>query len=218
MIRTWAANIKPLLEESCYRTYYLQVPKFRQQKADALKQQQKKAQSIGAWIVYMRMKEFYGFTEDAVHNLSHSGDYVLCSVCTDEPEGVQGSPQVRVGCDVEEIRKGNLKLAKHFFCESEIQVLVEERDEEKQKTLFYRFWVLKESFMKATRKGMGLALHAFEIRLGEPSVLVKQPDTFPEVYHYMEGTLGDGAYRVAVCSTDPKMDLSIRELPLGSDC
>ena len=35
----------------------------------------------------------------AVYNLSHSGDYVLCSIDTDAREGVQ------LGCDIEKVQK-----------------------------------------------------------------------------------------------------------------
>lgn len=52
MIRTWVADIRPLLEETCYQEYYERVPKFRQKKADALKLVQGKAQSIGVWCLY----------------------------------------------------------------------------------------------------------------------------------------------------------------------
>ena len=33
MIRTWVADIRPLLDETCYQEYYEHMPKFRQKKA-----------------------------------------------------------------------------------------------------------------------------------------------------------------------------------------
>ena len=42
MIRTWVADIRPLLDETCYQEYYEHMPKFRQKKADALKLVQEK--------------------------------------------------------------------------------------------------------------------------------------------------------------------------------
>lgn len=212
MIQTWAANIKPLMEEDCYRKYYLEAPVFRKKKADQLKLDKKKAQSIGAWSVYAQMTKFYGLRDDAVYNLSHSGDYVLCSVCTKEQAHAQ---RVRVGCDIEKVRDRGLNLAKHFFCESEYQQIFRQPDEEKQKEFFYRYWVLKESFMKATRKGLALPLDSFEIALGTPPVLIRQPEEFSEEYHYMETQLENGEYRVAVCSTEQEIDTEIRLIQLG---
>lgn len=211
MIRTWAAEITPLLEEDCYRRYYQEVPLFRQEKADRLKQQEKKAQSIGVWILYARMKQFYGLSGQESYNFSHSGRYVLCSVCTEQEEAEK---KTRVGCDVEKVRECRINLARHFFCESEYRC-IEKEVGEKQKETFYRYWVLKESFIKAIGKGLSAGLDTFEIRLGHPSVLVRQPEDVRELFYYMESELEDGAYRVSVCSTDAAFEPEIRVIQLG---
>lgn len=71
-------------------------------------------------------------------------------------------------------------------------------------------------------------MDTFEISLGSPSVLVRQPEAFPERYHYREGILRGGKlilpdveegspervecekyddmYRIAVCSTDQAIE------------
>lgn len=211
MIYTWAADITPLLEEECYRHYYLEAPIERRKKADRLKRIQNKAQSIGVWTVYERMKAFYQLDGSEAYNFSHSGNYVLCSVYSGHGES---AAEVRVGCDVEKVQDCRLKMAEHFFCESEYQCIAEKEGVE-QKTAFYRYWVLKESFLKATQKGMALGLDTFEIRLGNPSVLLKQPKEFSEQFYYMEAELGAGAYRAAVCSTEKDMDTEIKVIQLG---
>ena len=159
MIRTWVADIRPLLDETCYQEYYEHMPKFRQKKADALKLVQGKAQSIGVWYLYEQMKKEYGIQKDAAYNLSHSGEYVLCSV----HEGKD--PKIRVGCDIEEIGICNMKIARRFFCRSEYEKIDSETNEERRRELFFRYWVLKESFIKATREGMAMGLDTFEIAL-----------------------------------------------------
>lgn len=211
MVKTWAANITPLLEEACYREYYLEAPVFRQQKADRIKSMRGKAQSIGVWALYDRMRQFYKLGERIQgYNFSHSGDYVLCAVCTEQENA---DAKVCVGCDVEQIRSFRLDMAKRFFCKSEYQSIMEEQEAMRQK-VFCRYWVLKESFMKATGKGMAMALNSFEIQLGSPSVLLRQPKEFPETFYYMESELGDGAYRIAVCSTDEEIDTEVKEVQL----
>ena len=57
---------------------------------------------------------------------------------------------------------------------------------EERADIFYRYWVLKESFLKATRFGMKLSLDSFEIRLGNPPVLIRKPDLFRQDYYYRE--------------------------------
>ena len=123
LLYTSVADIRPLLDETCYQEYYEHMPKFRQKKADALKLVQGKAQSIGVWYLYEQMKKEYGIQKDAAYNLSHSGEYVLCSV----HEGKD--PKIRVGCDIEEIGICNMKIARRFFCRSEYEKIDSETNE-----------------------------------------------------------------------------------------
>ena len=218
MIRTWVASIVPLYDEEFYRFCCKQVPSFRREKAERMKGRQVRAQSIGVWILYEQMKKKYGIEGNTAYNLSHSGEYVLCSVSTEQ--------NTKVGCDIEQMKEPNMKIAGRFFCPSEYEQIAEERRPASQQELFYRYWVLKESFAKATREGLALGMDTFEIALGSPSVLVRQPEKYPESYHYRKGALdrgrlvlpdtgkggpereecrentGSGMYRIAVCSTD----------------
>ena len=208
MIETWIADITPLYNEECYRKYYMQVPNFRKEKADRMRFQNGKAQSVGAWSLLERIRKEYGISERAAFNLSHSGDYVLCSVDMDCGEDTQ------VGCDIEFVDEPNMKIAKRFFCPSEYGVILGQKPGYGQKNVFYRFWVLKESFMKATRKGMALDMKSFEIQLGSPSVLTKKPEEFPRNYFYQEYELSGIPYKIAVCSTvremNPKIHTELR--------
>lgn len=60
--------------------------------------------------------------------------------------------------------------------------------------------------MKATGKGMALPADVFCIRLGDPPVLTRQPEEFPEQYYYIEFKIKGLPYRMAVCSTDQEID------------
>ena len=115
----------------------------------------------------------------------------------------------RVGCDLEKIGALKEKIAARFFCREEYAAIFSERTEEARTELFYRYWVLKESFMKATRRGMALPMDSFCIRMGEPPVLTRQPEEFPEQYHYAEYKIQGLPYRMAVCSTDGEIDVRL---------
>ena len=78
MVSVWAADITPLLIEETYQAYYDKVPEWRKDKADKLKNVDDKARSVGAWILWEKMKKALRLPESAVFNLSHSGKYVLC--------------------------------------------------------------------------------------------------------------------------------------------
>lgn len=53
-------------------------------------------------------------------------------------------------------------------------------------------------------------MDSFEIVLGNPPVLVKQPAEFSEQYTYGEFETRDKEYKIAVCSTDCEMDSMVQ--------
>lgn len=184
-----------IVGERKYFLCYEKVSKERRKKANRIVAQEGKALSVGAWILLQKMREEYGLSDGAVYNFSHSGKYVLCSVDDSESEDVQ------VGCDIEEMKQSRLDVARHFFCTSEIRYIESQETEEAQREAFYRYWVLKESFMKATRKGMKLGLNEFEIRMEEEPYLIKKPDEYTREYYYREYEDENIPYKMAVCST-----------------
>lgn len=196
MIQTWIADVTPLLDEQVCRTYYNRLPGWRREKANKLKGL-KRAQSVGAWALYQRMRELYEVSDTEVYNLSHSGRYALCAVET------EANKDTKLGCDVEMIKNIRSGVARRFFCSDEEAYIMNQKTKERQAEEFYRYWVLKESFIKAVREGLKLDLRSFEIRIedGEP-VLVCQPEKYPEKYYYKEYELEAKDAKCAVCSTD----------------
>ena len=193
MIVTWLADVSALHEESKYRSYYEKLPAFRKEKADRFKLQEDKALSVGAWILYEMMKKEYCLQGDEMFNISHSGEYVMCSValcCAAE----------QVGCDLEKVRVHDtaeesrlMRMAKRYFCSEECEQIHSAED-------FYRFWVLKESFQKATRLGSKLAMNTFSFAFtseGRP-FLQKQP--YEKEYYFKEYEVENLLYKIAVCS------------------
>ena len=79
MVRAWAADIRSLLEEERYRKYYEELPAFRQEKADRMKRKLNKAQSVGVWALWEKIKTEYGLSQNSVFNFSHSGFWVMCA-------------------------------------------------------------------------------------------------------------------------------------------
>lgn len=145
MVRVYIAKITPLLIEKNYGAYYRKIPAWRQEKADKLRFKEDKARSVGAWILWEKIQKAGQVPQEAVFNLSHSGDYVLCAY--------SDAAKAQVGCDLEEVKELRLSVARRFFGEGEYRHIAETKDPECKTWLFYRYWVLKESFMKATRKG-----------------------------------------------------------------
>ncbi len=198
MIQTWAAEISFLLEEKAYCNLYKKVPEFRKKKADRLKTAVGRAQSVGVWILLERMRAFYGLGEEAAFNLSHSGRYALCSVED------SGKRDVRLGCDIETAKHGGVKVADRFFCESEAAYIMSRETQEGRAEAFCRYWVLKESFMKAVRLGLKLDMRSFEIAFDDRNrpVLIRQPRGIGGTYFYREYSHEKIEAKIAVCSTE----------------
>ena len=197
MVHTWIMDVTPLQNDMIYRKCYNRLPDWRREKADRIRPLEGKMQSAGAWILYQQMLKYYELSDRMPYNLSHSGRYALCSV------GTQSG--VLVGCDVEMIKENKLRLAERYFCPGEVTWIQSQTTEAEQAEGFYRYWVLKESFIKAIRLGMKQDLREFEIALDERGArLVRQPDTFPEKYYYQEYRTDAGDARIAVCSTEKK--------------
>jgi 4'-phosphopantetheinyl transferase len=91
---------------------------------------------------------------DVFFNLSHSGDYTLIAV----------TKCLRVGVDIEGIRSNIdfLDLSRKFFSPSECAWL-DGQPLSKQVVAFFRLWVMKEAFLKATGVGLSDSLNEIDV-------------------------------------------------------
>ncbi len=78
-------------------------------------------------------------------SISHSGDYAMV-VISDK----------QIGCDIQQIKEVNIKIADRFFSPAE-QEYIKNTDD------FFKIWTLKESLIKAVGKGLAIPLNAFTI-------------------------------------------------------
>ncbi len=202
MLTIYVADTDALQNEALFDEQYRAVSAARRTKIDHLRFTKDKRLSLGAelllnqalrdhgvdphqaQIAYGAQQKPYLASHPTLHfNLSHAGARVMCALA-----------DVEVGCDVEIIRPIDLALAKQFFVPSEYATIASQPTDDARNACFYRFWTLKESFMKATGLGFDLALDKFCIQLTQTSVTVEQsveagPWSFCELalepnYHY----------------------------------
>lgn len=85
-------------------------------------------------------------------NYSHSGDLVLFAFA----EGVD------LGVDIERVsgRRNALGIARSFFAPAEYEALLQ-LPPEQQLSAFYRYWTLKEAYLKARGEGISTGLAGF---------------------------------------------------------
>ena len=163
MIKVAYCNVENLDLNKAYPL----VPKDRKEKIDFYRFEKDKKLSAGAFLLLRKLlsernivdfeikKGKYGKPcvynhKNIYFNLSHSGKMVLCAISDKE-----------IGADIEyndpEI---DLNIAKNFFFNREYESIM---NSEKPHDAFFKYWVLKESYMKYTGLGMNLKLDAFEI-------------------------------------------------------
>lgn len=202
MIQIWAADVSSLMEEKSRKKYFELLSEDpvlgpeRQQKAAKLMRRENISQSIGAGILLIRMRREYGLKDGFLYNLSHSGRYALCAV-----EDGSGAVCTKLGCDIEMVKAYRGTVARRFFTESEYRFIEGIPRGKEQAEMFYRYWVLKESFIKAVRKGMKLPLDTFEIRMNEKGpVLLRQPEEIPGEFFYREYHEEGIPAKIAVCA------------------
>ena len=163
MIKLAYCNVENL---DMKRAYEL-VSKNRQEKIDFYRFDKDKKLSCGAYLLLKKMlseeniikpifkfekygKAYISNYENIYFNLSHSGKMVLCAISDKE-----------VGVDIEYIDPEiDLNIAKHYFYNSEYENIM---NCENSSDEFFKYWVLKESYMKYTGLGMNLKLDSFEI-------------------------------------------------------
>ncbi len=108
-------------------------------------------------------KAYISNYEDIYFNISHSGKIVCCAISDRE-----------VGVDVEyndpEI---DLNIAKNYFYNSEYENIMKSDNPSNE---FFKYWVLKESYMKYTGLGFNLDLDSFEIIIDDDIKLKNDND------------------------------------------
>lgn len=218
MTKVYAASISALNDRSLYEYYYNLQPPARKSKTDKLRFDNDKLLCVGAWALLTHASENEGVTDisniiynengkpcfynnDSIHfNLSHSGKYVMCAI-SDKP----------VGCDVEKIESISLKVAEKFFSSKETADILSCKDINQQKDLFFRYWTLKESYLKAIGKGLKIALNEFSIKFDNSGISVEQNEN--NVRYYLKEFTFDSDYKFACCSSEPTIsELIIVEL------
>jgi 4'-phosphopantetheinyl transferase len=134
-------------------------------------------------------------------NVSHSGDYILCAI----------SDEI-VGIDIEEIKPIELSIGERFFHMIEYSQLLNEVTS-KQIDLFYRFWTLKESYIKAIGTGLSTPLDSFYFQFLEDKNNGIEFDCKNDrrSFHFRSYPI-DPSYHTALCSLSPDIPNHIVKL------
>lgn len=112
-------------------------------------------------------------------NVSHSESYVVIAIS-----------KYKIGIDVEMNKKTDFAIAERFFTKNEYQYIKSFTTESEKINAFYMLWTLKESYVKALGKGLGIPLNSFEfeidngIQIWSQNVKMKFMFTSTRIYDY----------------------------------
>ncbi len=175
MVTVYALNLQNILDPKDYPELLELIPSIRREKTMRYKTPEARRQSLGAGILLQEVMKRYDIKESDIYfgengkpeakniyfNLSHSNEVVICAV-----------GECAVGCDIEKIKKEPKKVAQKCLSQSELSYLESLSNEEREAT-FFRFWTMKESFVKMTGEGMKVDFNRLEFDLWNEKIQVK---------------------------------------------
>lgn len=193
---------------------YSQMPDYRKSRTDSLKLDKDKRLSLGAGVLLCRALSAAGFDGSELNisygehgkpyfpgisdkfqfSLSHSGNMAMCAFSYSDD-----GKAVPVGCDIELVRKTDIKIAKRFFAPEEYERIISLSDENERADLFFRYWTLKESYIKLTGKGLSTPLDEFVIFRDEKGAIRVMQNGKDENLIFGEEVPHEG-YRASWCA------------------
>lgn len=102
------------------------------------------------------------FTQKISFNLSHSKDFILLGVTMNR----------KIGVDIENLcdRPAPLDLVETYFANCEIEFF-QKLPLRQRSEYFFRYWTLKESYLKARGIGLSIPLNLFDFHLHKNSLI-----------------------------------------------
>ena len=221
MIYTYYIDVTQFDNETLFQDKLKLLSPYRQQKIALLKHAKDRNRSLGAGIALDHALETYGLKEKSVEyefgewgkpslkyqpniyfSLSHSGDYAICSI-----------GDKAIGNDIELIKHGRLKVADRFFAREELDWMYAVQDEEEITRRMFRIWTMKESFLKATGKGISLPLGDFAVIVDEDIAKIRVKHSYNAKFYHMKEYADIDGYRVAVCCEEGR-DVAYSMMPI----
>ena len=130
-------------------------------------------------------------------NWSHSGDWVICAISNRE-----------VGIDLQDIRREPGEALIRRMLQPEELSYYEKASKEQKKRLFYQYWTIKESYLKAVGTGFHMPLDTFYVRMeNEDPQIVQRTGEKSYICRLLD--FADAGYTAALCVAE--------ETPAGAE-
>ena len=116
-----------------------------------------------------------------------------------------GIGDAEIGIDVEKYKVIGADIAKRCFSREENNAILSAPSQNRLK-LFYEFWTLKESYVKAVGKGLNISLKSFYFKLKDNSIELYINNKLCKDYYFRKYE-ADALHSVSVCWQGDALDL-----------
>ena len=183
------------ITDEVFDVWIKKLPAFRQDKVLRYRFRNDRVRSLCAYLLLCvglgRIVNNFSYNEhgkpalmdDDLHiNFSHAKSAV-----------VAGFSKHPIGVDVEFIREKYPKIVcKRVFTDAEIQQIETAKD---PTLMFFKFWTLKESFVKCLGQGLSFPLKTVEFQLSGEEIKFSDK-------RFLFSTLTQNGHQVSICSTE----------------
>ncbi|MCX6258161.1 MAG: 4'-phosphopantetheinyl transferase superfamily protein [Bacteroidia bacterium] len=128
-------------------------------------------------------------------NISHSGDWTVCSISA-----------LPVGIDIEKVQPIDLGIAKDCFTENEFETMTSYTDRTLQLNYFYDIWTIKESYLKAIGSGLTKNANSFGAKINRNQILLT--GDVEKGYCFRQYDF-DISYKLCACSLETQFSNNI---------
>lgn len=199
-------DVSFLEDDAVFQENFEKLSEYRRQKTEKIKNRKGRDLCAGAGLLLEEGLKQYGLHEkDMRYDLNEYGkphfkDHpeIRFSLSHSETKVMACFSRAEIGCDIQKIANVNLRIAERYFCENEKAAILNKRLPEERLEAFFRYWTLKESYVKALGRGMKIPFSSFEIELSEGGAVLKRSEN-EAGYNFREFEIFPG-YRSAVCS------------------
>ena len=210
MTEIYMLNTAPLNEPEVFLRKLGGLSGFRQNKALSFKNKSDRVLSLGAGMLISRGLRRLGLDEKNMkYSIGRYGkpyleDYpeINFSVSHCSDMAVCAFSEFSVGCDVEIIRTPDYKVAKKFFQDREESYVLRHEDESERAKAFFGIWTFKESFVKATGRGLSMPFKEFSVVSEKHKELRLNYSFGANEYYFKQYAFGD--YIAACCCEEPE--------------
>ncbi|MCL2413073.1 MAG: 4'-phosphopantetheinyl transferase superfamily protein, partial [Bacteroidales bacterium] len=191
------------ITDDVFDVWLEKLPKFRQDEVLRYRFRDDRIRSLCAYLLLCvglgRIVEKFSYNEQGKPSLVDEKLYINLSHA--KSAAVVGFSESPIGVDVEFIRKIYPKIVcKRVFTDAEIEQI--ERAEHPTLT-FFKFWTLKESFVKCIGQGLSFPLKTVEFQLSNDKINFKNRSLNEvEMPDFTFSTFTQNEHQISICSTE----------------